>query len=760
MRSIFPVWFLGLAAAISTALAQTPAAIRGRVLDARTGEALANVRVQVSGSSTVTSTGRDGIFELQSPPTGPFQLRVSAPSYALRTYQVPAAANRDKILEIALQNDADTLKTSVTVATSVFEGLSGSTAPSEQTLNKAELQALGTSLIGDPLRSLQALPSVTSTNDARGEISIRGSSYDKVALMVDGIFLDGFLHQLASETFGSDRDRASFSIITADRISDVSILNSAFPANFGMRSAGIVQLNTRDGNRERPSVRISTGLTLGTSIVVDGPFAKKRGSYLVGARSSALNPFNGSADGITAGFDDGQVKLLYDLTARHRIGVSALGGGFSYNDKKTPLTEGRNTLTQANSGSLAAMATWDWTLSPRLIAATKLFQTQVGLNALNREGILLGRLPRRQWGGRQDWSLQTGAKGRVEAGLYVRNVIAEGNGFLFADRLQQIKTEFERFRGSTTEGNYYALLSQPLAPGLTLTAGVRAETNRLTNENFASPRAALAWNPGVGDGRLTLRAGFGRHRQFAEIGDLLGLAGTRGLKAESTDHYTANADLRLTERSRLRVELFERRDRNQIFRFAEPRISSGRIVDTATRPGNDLSGRARGFELMLQRRSGNRFSGWASYAYLSTRMQERTTGLIFPTDFDQRHTYSLFGAYRISKSWTFNSVYRASSGQPFAAFLRRGANGQYFLSAERNALRLNSYGRLDARINKTVNWGPTRWSFTLEGLNLLNQGNKTFNGIERFDPRTGLVLNPVTLYGFERAATAGIVVQF
>lgn len=746
------IW-LALLAAV-TLEAET---VRGRVLDARTGEPLEKVRVQVAGKDIAAVTGAGGTFQLDSAPKGPLRLRVSAPSYALRNYDVPADHSGDAPIDIALQADADTMKTSVTVAADVFEGVSGAAAPSEQTLNKTELQALGTSLIGDPLRSVQALPSITSTNDARGEISIRGSSYDKVALMVDGVFLDGFLHQLASETFGSDRDRASFSIVTADRISDVSILNSAFPASHGIRTAGIVQLTTRDGNREKPSFRISTGLTLGTSIVVDGPFASKRGSYLIGARSSKLNPLNGASDGITARFDDGQIKLLYDLTSRHRIGLSALGGSFSYSDTKTLLTDGRNTLTQANSGSLAVMAKWDWTVSSRMVAATKLFQTQVGLNGLNREGTLLGRIPRRQWGGRHDWIVQTGEKGRVEAGAYVRSVVSEGNGYYYADPAQLVKLEFERFRGSTTEGNYYAQTTQPVAPGVLFTVGVRAERNRLTRETFASPRAALSWSPA--EGRVTLRAGFGRHRQFAEIGDLLSLAGNRALKSEFTDHLTAGADVRISQRSRLRVELFERRDNDQIFRLAEPRIVSGRIADDASRPENSVSGKARGFEIMLQRRSGNRFSGWASYAYLTTRMKERTTGLSFPTDFDQRHTVSLFGAYRITESWSFNTVYRGSTGQPFPAFLRT-ANGLYFLSAERNALRLNRYGRLDLRLNKTFNWKASRWSLVIEGLNMLNQGNKTFNGIERFDPRTGQVLNPVTLYGFERTGTAGVVVQF
>ena len=305
-------------------------------------------------------TGALGAFRIAPLPGGVVRLRISAPGYGLLKYDVPAGDGALEGLDLALQPDADMVRSSITVAAGPFEGVAGSAAPSEHTLNKAELQSLGTSLLADPLRSVQAVPSVTTTNDNLGEVSVRGSTFERVALMVDGVFLDGFLHQISTDGIGADRDRASFSIVTPDRISEVSLLNSAFPASHGIRTAGVLALNTRDGNREKPNFRVATGLTLGTSIVHDGPFAGKRGSYLVGLRSSTLNPANFSTPDRQVRFTDGQVKVLHDLTGRHRLGFNALLGEFIYNDKKLPLTEGRNTTTQANSKSMALMANWDW----------------------------------------------------------------------------------------------------------------------------------------------------------------------------------------------------------------------------------------------------------------------------------------------------------------------------------------------------------------------------------------------------------------
>ena len=85
---------------------------------------------------------------------------------------------------------------------------------------------------------------------------------------------------------GNESDRASFSILSTDRIAGVNVLSGAFPARYGQRTAGIVAFETREGNRAKPDFRFTTGFLLGTSLVVDGPLANGKATYLVGARSS------------------------------------------------------------------------------------------------------------------------------------------------------------------------------------------------------------------------------------------------------------------------------------------------------------------------------------------------------------------------------------------------------------------------------------------------------------------------------------------
>ena len=102
---------------------------------------------------------------------------------------------------------------------------------------------------------------------------------------------------------------------------------------------------------------------------------------------------------------------------------------------------------------------------------------------------------------------------------------------------------------------------------------------------------------------------------------------------------------------------------------------------------------------MLQRRSANRFSGFASYAYLFTTLTDRPTGLRFPADGDQRHAARAAAHYRLGANWNLSSVWRYGSGQPLTGFLvRRGP--AYFLASQRNTERLPADSRLDVRLSK------------------------------------------------------------
>src|SRR4029079_1389469 len=131
--------------------------------------------------------------------------------------------------------------------------------------------------------------------------------------------------------------------ISQDTVSDVSIMPGAFPSSFGGSTAAITSIETRDGNRLRPTGRFGTGI-IATSGVVDGPFSGNRGAWLLSARTSYADYVErlirkitktGSKDDSQLNFSDASFNINYDLSPSTNVGIRSVFGVFDGNQGKT-----------------------------------------------------------------------------------------------------------------------------------------------------------------------------------------------------------------------------------------------------------------------------------------------------------------------------------------------------------------------------------------------------------------------------------------
>src|ERR1700752_2443871 len=229
--------------------------LRGRVVDARTGEPIAKVRVIVSGTDLSTTTDDNGEFTFDNVPAGQVDLYITTVTFGLVKKTITIAGANNPVFEIALNEGAAALTENVTVSVGPFERTE-TNAPSEQTLNKRELQELSSVLVSDPLRAAQALPGVAANDDYRSEFAVRGAGFDRIGLYVDSILTDNFVHTIA----GGYPDTGSLSVINADTVDSVALLSSAFPARFGYRDGSILDVTTREGNRVKTTGRFAAAL--------------------------------------------------------------------------------------------------------------------------------------------------------------------------------------------------------------------------------------------------------------------------------------------------------------------------------------------------------------------------------------------------------------------------------------------------------------------------------------------------------------------
>jgi hypothetical protein len=107
----------------------------------------------------------------------------------------------------------------------------------------------------------------------------------------------------------------------------------------------------------------------------------------------------------------------------------------------------------------------------------------------------------------------------------------------------------------------------------------------------------------------------------------------------------------------------------------------------------------------------------------------------FPSDYDQRHTISAYGGYRIRPSVNLSARSSYGSGFPIPGYLTEKGS-VYYLTTVENQLRMPAYFRTDLRVNKS--WRKDRWKLTLYGelINLTNHTNYLFGSFNGYNAST------------------------
>jgi outer membrane cobalamin receptor len=719
-----------------------PVTLHGRVVDARSGEPVAKVKIVVSGSPQNTTTDETGAFTLTDVSPGELSLYITTIGYGLVKKTITVKESDTAEVLIALNQEAATLTEQVTVTAAPY-AVTDTNAASEQTLNKTELQDLSKVLISDPIRAVQSLPGVAADDDLRAEFAVRGADYRRVGIFVDGVLTDSFLH-LAS---GNADERITLSVINTDTISEVSLLAGAFPARYGDATAGVLNLSTRDGNRLKPAFRFSTGLQFGTSGVADGPLRNKRGSWLFAARSSLLDYLSRAVDKISSDdnsgtgnvdFSDVEGKVIFDLSSRHRVGVGGHFSLFGFKESAVPNQQDPNAIFKARSRNSLVNAFWDYTPNARLLVQTRIFLTRANFKHTNGSTSILQDESRTQIGARSDLNFLVRPAHRIESGVYVRSFGARQNVNFFAFPLPGTQVNLANFDRRATEESYYLQDTYTnQRHDFSLTGGVRIDHFGLTSQTLVSPRAALAFKPGEG---WTVRAGFGKYYQLADFERFFGQFGNRNLRAEQATHYNLSVEHRFGDRYRALVEIYDREDRNLVFNLFQPRLQPTPITFTLLPFRNSLGGHARGFEFTFQRRSANRLSGWVTYSFARTQYEESPSALNFAGDFDQRHTLSAYGSYRFTGTFNVSGQWRYGSGFPIPGFFRSQGD-DLFLAGVRNAVRLPAYSRVDLRANKAFLFEKWKLTLSAEVLNVTHHKNFRLPVIDGIDPITGRVFH-------------------
>lgn len=323
MRNLF--LFLILFVASVAGFAQ--GTVRGFVYDKESGEPLIFVNVFLKGTSLGAATDVNGYYSITRIPEGTYELTISALGYD--TIGETITITGKEIIAKNLTVGKATVGLSEHVVSAERMEARNDVQVSVQKITPKEITQIP-SVGGEPdlAQYLQVIPGVIFTGDQGGQLYIRGGSPIQNKVLLDGMIVYNPFHSIGL-----------FSVFDTDIIRNADIHTGGFNAEFGGRVSSIMDITTRDGNKNRISGKVSA-TTFGAKALIEGPIKKKSKtggstSFILSAKHSYLPQssklFYNYID--TAGLPFGYTDLYGKVSMTSGNGSKLNLFGFNFDDK-------------------------------------------------------------------------------------------------------------------------------------------------------------------------------------------------------------------------------------------------------------------------------------------------------------------------------------------------------------------------------------------------------------------------------------------
>lgn len=279
-----PLFRLALVAALAlplSILAQT-GTIKGFVYEAENREPSAFTPVSLVGTSFGAITDVDGYFSISKLPGGNYTLRVIFAGFD--TLTKPVSVREGQIVSELVYIKRSITQLGGVVVTQERREAEGRVQISVTQLTPKQIERLPSyGGQGDLAQYLQVIPGVVITGDQGGQLYIRGGSPIMNKVMMDGMVLYNPFHSIGL-----------FSVFDNDIIRNADVMTAGFNAEYGGRVSSMMDITTRDGNKQRLSGKVAAS-TFAGKVLLEGPLKKQvnpgdgASSFLLNFKHSYLN---------------------------------------------------------------------------------------------------------------------------------------------------------------------------------------------------------------------------------------------------------------------------------------------------------------------------------------------------------------------------------------------------------------------------------------------------------------------------------------
>ena len=703
---------------------QTPYQVFGFITDSTSGEALIGANVFIRESGQGMATDNNGYYVLSDITIAEPKLIVSYVGYEKFELKLDFNKNRSQNINISLKPESIELM-QVDVTAEEIERLN-KIEPSRVNLSPRLLKSQPSLAEPDIFRTIQSLPGVLTTSEFSTGLVIRGGNTDQNLILLDGITV-----------YNPSHLGGLFSNFIVDAVKEAELIKGGYNAEYGGRLSAVLDIRSREGNRNRIEGSSSISLLTAQS-TIEGPIPG--GAFLVSGRRTYFDkvlPYITDSFDLPYYFYDLQGHVFTDLNEKDRISLSFYRGvdDLEFKDLDLDSDWGNKTI------SLAYRRVFNEKIIGNFLAANSQFYTRFGLggeagindyNPLSDQTIS-GDIA---YFYSQDFNVFFGAQAKS---LDIKYNSKFNNEILFDSQTKPFETAI------------YSKVKWKPNSKLIIEPGLRLITFS-SHSNGVYPDLRLSSKYIIDENRF-INFAVGNYHQFistfqddfsAQILDswfavdengepsratqaVLGYEQFfgRGLKIQLEGYYKYITDMLTYEESRATTD---------------GNVNSESLLDLLT----PADGYAYGAELFVQKSSG-KLSGWAGYSWSVSR--KIMNGKEYFTNWDRSHVINFLANYQASPKWEYNVKFTLQSGQAFTPingyFLQNlpGESQQNYrtIPATRNGGRYPSYHRLDLGAVRHFNVKGRKFDLFMQVINAYNRENvftytyplgDTFNGID------------------------------
>jgi outer membrane receptor for ferrienterochelin and colicin len=763
--------------------AQDTYTLSGYVKEAGSKELLLGVTIYKEDKSSGTVSNNFGYYALQLP-AGTHSIVYNFIGYRSVIKEINIAA--DKVLNVDLVSTNSAIDEVVVKGSKTQKKVSEDVQMSTIEIPIKTIKDIP-ALLGekDVLKVLQLMPGVQSGSEGQSGLYVRGGGPDQNLIILDGATVYNAQH-----LFGF------FSLFNGDALRSVEFIKGGFPARYGGRLSSVIDMNMKDGNKEKITGELGIGI-ISSKGLIEGPFAKGKGSFIVSGRRTYIDALtqpvirafnNGNSAGYY--FYDLNAKANYEINDRNRVYLSGYFGRdkFYLKEKYENNFDGQDESytneVDFGWGNATGTARWNHLFGPKLFSNTSLIYSFYEL-AISAEEKSTGNsdFTLGYGSGIQDYTLKqdfdwyANNKHKVKFGLQVTHhtftpdalVVKDASFGLDIDR----KTQYR-----SIETGLYIEDEWKITNRLKSLYGVRLSTFTSESKTYVNPEPRVAFAYSL-KSDLALKASFATMNQYVHLLSTSGVGlptdlwvpATERVKPQNSQQIAAGIAKDFDKQNfSLTVEGYYK-TMNNIIGYKEGASflaiqESDEGLESISWEDNITAGKGTsyGAEVLLQRKQG-RLTGWLGYTLSWTTQQfdELNNGKEFFARYDRRHDISVVGVYEINKNVTLSATWVYGTGNaitlPISTYQisdvptlndqynRYWANGTEY--TERNDFRMRAYHRADigVQVSKEKKRGVRTWEFS--AYNFYNRKNPFYYFIgpeEQFNPDSKQVLKQVSLF--------------